>query len=272
MPALQKDATQQNPNDLNLVQVATYERTIRAPIIRVWENVLDWEHLPWLHRTSFDYIELDEGGDWGWRTWSNAEHTDHIELTKRDESGYVARSYQSGHQVSEIWTELIPNGEVTDIEVKFLFPDIDETTAAKLHSSILTLYTRLWDEDEAMMMERDTRLHEKRAAHNECDLGNETVVRGLLEAGKTITFQLKQREFRLRLSNDEFIAHSSICPHLLGPLTNADLDNGVVECPWHGYKFDINSGQCLSPEGATCKLPDAPMFAVRDDNLIAIAR
>jgi hypothetical protein len=28
--------------------VATYERTVRASLDRVRENVLDWEHLPWL--------------------------------------------------------------------------------------------------------------------------------------------------------------------------------------------------------------------------------
>ena len=71
MPANQQNATLFNPNALNLTRVATYERLIRAPEERVWENVLDWEHLPWLHKTSFGYIELDEAGEWGWRTWSN---------------------------------------------------------------------------------------------------------------------------------------------------------------------------------------------------------
>ena len=51
----------------NLVEVATYERRVAADGMRVWENVLDWEHLPWLHRESFASIELREAGPWGWR-------------------------------------------------------------------------------------------------------------------------------------------------------------------------------------------------------------
>ena len=43
-----------------LTSVAVYERTIRASLERVWENVLDWEHLPWLHRRTFGHIRLLE--------------------------------------------------------------------------------------------------------------------------------------------------------------------------------------------------------------------
>ena len=46
MPANQQNAALFNPNAPNLTRVATYERLIRAPEERVWENVLDWEHLP----------------------------------------------------------------------------------------------------------------------------------------------------------------------------------------------------------------------------------
>jgi hypothetical protein len=33
----------------------------------VWENVLDWEHLPWLHRTTFGHIRLLASSREGWR-------------------------------------------------------------------------------------------------------------------------------------------------------------------------------------------------------------
>ena len=36
-----------------LISVAVYRRRIGASLERVWENVRDWEHLPWLHRQSF---------------------------------------------------------------------------------------------------------------------------------------------------------------------------------------------------------------------------
>ncbi|TMJ49523.1 MAG: hypothetical protein E6G90_11985 [Alphaproteobacteria bacterium] len=51
---------------------ATYIREVRAGIERIWENVLDWEHLPALHDIYFNHVALIEIGSWGWR----------VELTK----------------------------------------------------------------------------------------------------------------------------------------------------------------------------------------------
>jgi hypothetical protein len=39
-------------------RVATYQRTVRASLARVRENVLDWEHLPWLHPETFSHVRL----------------------------------------------------------------------------------------------------------------------------------------------------------------------------------------------------------------------
>ena len=69
MPVLQVNALTLNPNAVAMTLVATYRRRVHASLERVWENVLDWEHLPHLHDTSFDYCSLDEAG-LGWRVWS----------------------------------------------------------------------------------------------------------------------------------------------------------------------------------------------------------
>ena len=41
--------------------VARYDRIVGASLERAWENVRDWEHLPWLHNRSFRSIELVAG-------------------------------------------------------------------------------------------------------------------------------------------------------------------------------------------------------------------
>ena len=46
---------------------ATYNRIIKASVARIWENVFDWEHLPVLHDTYFNRVELLERGANGWR-------------------------------------------------------------------------------------------------------------------------------------------------------------------------------------------------------------
>ena len=50
-----------------LTRVAVYQRTVGASAERVWENVHDWAHLPWLHGSSFSSIECLDSGPWGWR-------------------------------------------------------------------------------------------------------------------------------------------------------------------------------------------------------------
>tara|TARA_R110002049_G_scaffold108853_10_gene257405 strand:- start:443 stop:1258 length:816 start_codon:yes stop_codon:yes gene_type:complete len=269
MPISQPHAEIFNPNALHMVRVAIYDRLVAAPLIRVWENVLDWAHLPWLHESSFDYVELADAGDWGWRTWSNSAHTDYVELTVVDSARYVARSYSSGQQVSEIWTTLGAEAEQTAVHVEFHFPDIDAASVEPLGSAMLSLYTRLWDEDEAMMCQRHRRLQERRDSATEISLGSEQALLQSLREGATILFQLKKQEFQLREQAGRLIAHASICPHLLGPLTDADLSTGRLRCPWHGYEFDLDSGACVFPPTASCKLATAPQIINIDDEIIA---
>jgi nitrite reductase/ring-hydroxylating ferredoxin subunit len=40
-------------------------------------------------------------------------------------------------------------------------------------------------------------------------------------------------------------ALEGICPHQGGPLGKGSVDGPVVSCPWHGWRFDVRSGQCL---------------------------
>ena len=37
------------------------------------------------------------------------------------------------------------------------------------------------------------------------------------------------------------------CTHLGGPLCEGTLREFVVQCPWHGSRFDIRSGQVVGP-------------------------
>lgn len=41
----------------------------------------------------------------------------------------------------------------------------------------------------------------------------------------------------------EFFALDGICPHQGGPLGQGSLSGCVVTCPWHGWQFDVRTGQ-----------------------------
>ena len=46
---------------------------------------------------------------------------------------------------------------------------------------------------------------------------------------------------------DEFLALDGICPHAGGPLAQGKLSGCIVTCPWHGWQFDVSTGQhCLN--------------------------
>ena len=38
-------------------------------------------------------------------------------------------------------------------------------------------------------------------------------------------------------------ALDGICPHQGGPLGKGKLSSCVVTCPWHGWQFDVRTGQ-----------------------------
>ncbi len=56
------------------------------------------------------------------------------------------------------------------------------------------------------------------------------------------------RDIAVFWTNDGFRAVDDSCPHAGGPLSTgiACPDRGTVECLWHGWSFDLASGECRS--------------------------
>ena len=54
----------------------------------------------------------------------------------------------------------------------------------------------------------------------------------------------------------EFHALDGVCPHAGGPLGEGALNGNIVTCPWHGWQFDVTSGQhCLNPNLVHASFP-----------------
>jgi nitrite reductase/ring-hydroxylating ferredoxin subunit len=45
----------------------------------------------------------------------------------------------------------------------------------------------------------------------------------------------------------EVLCSQAFCPHLEGPLFQGTLSGATVTCPWHQWRFDLRSGERLSP-------------------------
>jgi nitrite reductase/ring-hydroxylating ferredoxin subunit len=122
-------------------------------------------------------------------------------------------------------------------------------------------YARLWDQDEAMMMRREALSARSKTRSGRSGaslaLGSLSELRQRLP----ILVELAGEPFRiLELEDGALVAHTTICPHWLGPLEEAVPENGILRCPWHGYRFDLRTG--ASADGRGCRLLPAPQIAV----------
>jgi len=199
--------------------VAVYERTVHASLERVWENVLDWEHLPWLHGTTFGHVRLQSHSVDGWRAEASLRRDGiPFELdVALDRPGlrYHSRTVAGPGTGTDIVTTLAVIGpHATHVRVEFLVPDVPAQLVGAVGTGYVRLYTRLWDEDEAMMRRRQAVVDGRLG-----DATRELVVDGVCR----------------RIS--------TICPHRGGPLDDAAIEDGAVVCPWHGYRVDLRTGR-----------------------------
>jgi nitrite reductase/ring-hydroxylating ferredoxin subunit len=66
-----------------------------------------------------------------------------------------------------------------------------------------------------------------------------------------------------------FYAIDNTCPHAGGPLGEGQMrQSAVVECPWHGWRFDVRTGQRVG--NANFEVPCCTVRIVDDQVQIAL--
>ncbi|HTO52841.1 MAG TPA: Rieske (2Fe-2S) protein [Myxococcota bacterium] len=249
-----------------ITTVAVYERRIRASVERIFENALDWERLPGLHRDSFASVRRTDSGDWGWSAWvrgaPGAREMALQLVIDRAGRSYVIATIEGPGKGSEIHTSLVPKADdETQIRMEFRVPDVSPERAAALGEAYRTLYARMWDEDEAMMLRRARLQAVLRVPvpQGRLELGPVTELRSKLPQ----VVEWAGRPWRIVELDGALVVHAGICPHALGPLETTPLEGSVVECPWHRYRFDVRTGK--SCDGRGLRLASAPRIEVAPD-------
>ena len=201
-----------------LSPVGRYVRELRASRERMIENALDWEHLPHLHAGSFSGIRLVAADATGWRAEAELDGGGAVTIDlSLDERGWITRTSSRGVPASEIRTVAEATGDDScRVTVDFLVADVPEERRASVGAWYQALYARLYDEDERMMIARAKLLRDGRPA------GTRAVT---LADGST---------HRVPLA----------CPHQGLPLDAEPDAEGVITCPWHGYRFEVRTGRC----------------------------
>ncbi len=86
-------------------------------------------------------------------------------------------------------------------------------------------------------------------------------VAALADLAEDAALAVKLGSLRIALYrlDGEVHALEDVCTHALALLSQGFIENGAVECPLHGARFDIATGRCLSPPATV----DLRTYAVR---------
>ncbi|WP_256290924.1 Rieske (2Fe-2S) protein [Halobellus inordinatus] len=107
-----------------------------------------------------------------------------------------------------------------------------------------------------------------------------------IDEGERVIVQLEGREVAVFNREGSYFAYLNWCTHQGGPICGGPLtgtneacfdkdtlettfnwtrEGEILNCPWHGWEFDIESGECLSRQGSD--LLSFPV-TVDDDEII----
>ena len=53
-------------------------------------------------------------------------------------------------------------------------------------------------------------------------------------------------ELSLFYVNGKYFVTANACPHAGGPLCEGSIETDVITCPWHGSKFNIETGEVMN--------------------------
>ena len=107
--------------------------------------------------------------------------------------------------------------------------------------------------------------------------------------GDRVVVELGGREIGVFCTDDGYRAYPNWCPHQAGPVCEGGLsgtceasfdretlevttewvrDGDVLNCPWHGWEFDLDDGSCLS--GRRAKLPAYDVCVEEGDVVVTL--
>lgn len=89
-----------------------------------------------------------------------------------------------------------------------------------------------------------------------------------VKEGELLSVTISGEPILITKVNGQLSAFSAACPHAAGNLAKGSYYKGRIDCPDHGYRFDVLTGQPLWPEDEVCRLR---FFSVKEeDGLVKI--
>lgn len=75
--------------------------------------------------------------------------------------------------------------------------------------------------------------------------------------GEAVVEEVEGTSVAVLRSDGDIYALENVCPHQGGPVGEGKVEDGCIHCPWHGWQFDLETGEHV--HGST----DVNTFPVR---------
>lgn len=208
-----------------MIEVGELTRKVGASAARAIEDELDWEHLPHVHAFAFESIELNHADRSGWDANVVLRDGQAMRMTvslDEDRLGYTNATFDAdGTENGRTVCRIAPSeGDACTMHLRFFVPDRPNLDRAAVGAFYAAMWTQLIDEDEPKMIHRTRALREGARLH--------------------------RSRRQMTLADGTICEVPLVCPHQGLPLDCEPDSDGVMTCPWHGYRFDARTGQCVS--------------------------
>jgi len=283
----EKTLSETRPNSIDFERISrlhylgNYVRPLSTNLARMMENAYDWEHLPHVHASSFSSIVLIASGRWGWRAKiglpdnSTAEYQLIDLLVEKDKNYWVSTVFSGPGEGIEIHTQASAvSDQGIEVDVRFYLtePPKNQATAEAILNYMTKQYATLYDEDQVLMSGRQDALDDRSRWEVGSVEKSDVLVGSISDLNPKHVHVIETGEGRycVRIWQENWIVHSAVCPHLLGPLDGSAVDSdGAITCPWHGYKFDVTSGDNVDQK---CRKLASPPQLIESDGALYLRR
>jgi len=69
--------------------------------------------------------------------------------------------------------------------------------------------------------------------------------------GQTKVFTVNDQEIAISRLKGQFYAFENSCSHMELPLDEGEIEGTIIECPHHGARFDLKTGEAVRMPAAT---------------------
>ena len=83
-----------------------------------------------------------------------------------------------------------------------------------------------------------------------------------VQVSQMMAVEVNDERICLANVNGKYYAIGNVCTHMGGPLAEGKLEEYIVQCPWHGSRFDIRNGEIVRPPA----MKPEPTYEVKVEN------